>query len=174
MSGEQIREFYKFATIATAGTNLFPATLVTQLLLESGPNLSGLARRANNYFGIKSGTSWTGPVISMTTAEFLNGRRQIFSGTNKVYNTRAEAIQAGAEPQTLFRFYPTMTDGFRGWVEFLQRNPRYTAAGVFSARDPLEQFAALARAGYATDPRYLAKLTAVYTRAKQFFFWRQP
>lgn len=174
MAPEDIRRFYKFATIATEGTKLFPATLVTQLLLESGPNLSGLARRANNYFGIKSGTSWTGPVISMTTAEFLNGRRQTFAGTNKVYNTRTEAIQAGAEPQTLFRFYPTMTDGFRGWVEFLQRNPRYTAAGVFAARDPLEQFAALARAGYATDPRYVQKLTAVYTRAKQFFFWRQP
>lgn len=174
MAPEDIRRFYKFATIATEGTKLFPATLVTQLLHESGPNLSDLARRANNYFGIKSGTKWMGPVISMTTAEFLNGRRQIYRGTNAIYNSRAVAIQAGAEPETLFRFYPTITDGFRGWVEFLQRNPRYTAAGVFSARDPLEQFAALARAGYATDPRYLAKLTAVYTRAKQFFFWRQP
>lgn len=174
MNGEQIREFYKFATIATAGTNLFPATLVTQLLLESGPNLSGLARRANNYFGIKAGTAWTGPVISMTTAEVLNGRREVFNGTNKTYNNRREALAAGAHPQTLFRVYANTAEGFKGWVEFLQRNRRYTDAGVFTARDPIEQFAALARAGYATDPRYLAKLTAVYNRAKQFFFWRQP
>jgi len=173
MSPEEIRELYKFATIATEGSRLFPATLVTQLLLESGPRLSQLARRANNFFGIKAGTTWTGPVISMTTAEFLDGKRVTFVGTNKIYNSRADAIKDRAPQMTLFRFYPTREAGFRGWVEFLQRNKRYTDAGVFRAKDPIEQFAALARAGYATDPRYLEKLTNVYNRAKGFFFWRQ-
>lgn len=174
MSPEQVREFYKFATLATAGTKLFPATLVTQLILESGPNLSGLARRANNYFGIKAGTAWTGPVISMTTAEIINGKRQVFQGTGKIYNSRREALDDAANFQTLFRVYANTTEGFRGWVSFLQNNRRYSDAGVFRATDPIEQFAALARAGYATDTRYLAKLTAVYNKYKGFFFWRQP
>ena len=174
MSGEEIRNLYKFATIATEGTKLFPATLVSQLLLESGAALSQLARRAHNYFGIKAGTTWTGPVISMTTAEFIDGRRVTFRGTDKVYPNRAAAIRDGANMQTLFRFYSSMTEGFKGWVDFLQKNTRYTRAGVFTATNPVEQFAALARAGYATDPRYLAKLTAVYNRAKDFFFWRPP
>lgn len=121
MSGEEIRNLYKFATIATEGTKLFPATLVTQLLLESGAALSQLARRAHNYFGIKAGTTWTGPVISMTTAEFIDGRRVTFRGTDKVYPNRAAAIRDGANMQTLFRFYSSMTEGFKGWVDFLQK-----------------------------------------------------
>jgi flagellum-specific peptidoglycan hydrolase FlgJ len=32
-----------------------------------------------------------------------------------------------------------------------------------------DQFAALARAGYATDPQYVAKLSAIYSKIKGFF-----
>jgi len=170
MTGEQVRQLYRDAVRATAGTGLFPEVMITQLILESGPSLSSLARRANNFFGIKSGAAWTGKVISMSTSEYSGSTRYTVPGTGKIYANRRAALADGAQAPSLFRYYDTATEGLRGWVQFLQQNPRYTRAGVFAARNPVEQFAALARAGYATDPRYVQKLVSVYTRYKEFFF----
>jgi len=165
-----IKRLYQDAVTATRGTGLFPETLVTQHILESGLTLSALARNANNFFGIKSGARWTGPVISAPTTEFVNGERIRVAGNWKRYPNRTEALRDRVDPASLFRVYGTPADGLRGWVEFLQANQRYTTAGVFTARSPVEQFAALKRAGYATDPRYLEKLTAIYNNVKGFFF----
>ena len=170
MTGEQIRDLYRAASRATQGTGLFPEVAISQLILESGPSLSSLARRANNFFGIKSGTAWTGRVISMTTSEYSGSTRYTVPGTGKIYANRRAAIADGAQPASLFRVYEDPAAGIRGWVSFLQQNPRYTRAGVFTARNPVEQFVALARAGYATDPAYVQKLVGVYNRYKEFFF----
>jgi flagellum-specific peptidoglycan hydrolase FlgJ len=165
-----IKRLYQDAVTATRGTGLFPEVLVTQHILESGMKLSSLARNANNFFGIKSGSRWTGPVISAPTTEFINNQPVRIGGNWKRYANRTEALRDKVDPASLFRVYATPADGLRGWVEFLQSNQRYTTAGVFAAKTPVEQFAALKRAGYATDPRYLEKLTAIYNNVKGFFF----
>jgi flagellum-specific peptidoglycan hydrolase FlgJ len=169
---ELIRQYYQDAVKATQGTKLFPDTLVSQLVLESGYSLSKLARDANNYFGIKSGTTWTGRVISAPTIEYVNNQAVKVPGNWQIYPSRAAAIQARQPAASLFRVYDNRAAGFAGWVQFLYNNPRYSRAGVFQAKTPVEQFAALARAGYATDPRYLDKLSAVYNKIKGFFLPR--
>ena len=59
-----------------------------------------------------------------------------------------------------FRLYRTMRGSFLDHGRFLRENPRY--AGAFRyRRDPRRFARALGRAGYATDPAYASKLTAL-------------
>ena len=58
-----------------------------------------------------------------------------------------------------FRWYDTPTDSFKNYVHFIS-GARYIKAGVLTASTPAEQFAALHKAGYATDISYVEKLTA--------------
>lgn len=166
---EFILKYYGDALKATILSGLFPETLITQAILESlkPSGLSNLARLYKNYFGIKADTGWTGKVVSLTTAEFLKGKRVVFTGTNKVYANRQQAIRQGANFQTLFRVYDSTVAGFRGWVDFLKRNRRYS--NVFKQSNPVLQFAELQKAGYATDPSYSNLLTSIYNRNKAFF-----
>jgi hypothetical protein len=106
----------------------------------------------------------------MTTSEFFNGVMITYPGTNKVYEDRILALKDGANAYTLFRWYPTKEEGIKGYVDLITGNPRYKKAGVLNAKTIPDQFAALVRAGYATDPQYLNKLVRVYTNIKGFFF----
>jgi flagellar protein FlgJ len=165
-----INDLYKAAAKAVGDTGIFPETVVTQKILESGYTDSKLATIANNYFGIKSSIGWKGKVISMSTNEFFNGKMIRYPGTNKIYDNRILALKDGANAYTLFRWYPTKEAGLKGYVDLITGNPRYKKAGVLDAKTIADQFAALVRAGYATDPEYLNKLVKVYTNIKGFFF----
>ena len=160
-----LNTYYPLAVKATAGTSLLPETLITQLIGESGYKLSKLAKDYNNFFGLKSGSRWTGKVVSMTTAEYKpDGTKYFLTGTGKLYNNRIEATAAGANSGTLFRVYPTVVDGFKGWVNFLSGFARYK--NVFLAKTPKDQFAELQKAGYATSPTYSSYLSKIYDQIK--------
>lgn len=163
-----IATYQPYAIEATKGTRLFPQTLLTELVLESGYSLSDLARMYNNFFGIKAIPAWKGQVVTMSTNENSASGSVRYSGTGKVYSSYANAISAGANKETLFRVYGSITEGFKGWVSFLQANDRYAA--VFAATTPEEQFTALQNAGYAgADMTYAGKLLAVYNSLKNYF-----
>jgi len=162
---EFISKYYSNAVNSTKGTGLLADTLITQLILESGYNLSQLATKYNNFFGIKSGSSWTGKVVSLSTKEYnANGSSYTIQGTGKLYNNRLDAIKDGANSGSLFRVYNSVIDGFKGWVTFLQGLPRYKK--VFLVKTPQEQFLELQKAGYATSPTYANQLTSLYNGLK--------
>ncbi len=95
---------------------------------------------SNNFFGIKAGSSWTGPTVTATTTEVINGQPQ--------------------KVQARFRAYATPEDSFRDYARLIGNSPRY--AGVMRAGHDAQAFAqGLQRAGYATDPQYAAKLGRV-------------
>jgi flagellar protein FlgJ len=167
---EYIQDLYRSAAKVVGKTGIFPETIITQHILESGFTPSKLATLTNNFFGIKSSLDWKGKVISMTTKEFLNGVMKSYPGTGKIYDNRQAAIKDGVNVYTMFRVYPTKEDGFKGYVDLITKNPRYKKAGVLDAKTIPEQFAALVRSGYATDPAYLTKLSKIYTSIKGFFF----
>lgn len=157
------------AVKVTAGTGLFPETLVSQASLETGYGSSRLAKPdINNFFGIKARKTWPGKIASFTTKEEINGKVVTIKGTGLIYQNYATAIADKADPETFFRVYATDADGLKNWVQFLQINKRYTRAGVFSAKTPAEQFEALKRAGYATDSRYVDKLLSILSEIKKF------
>lgn len=119
-----------------------PEAIVAQAALETGWGRSAIG---NNVFGIKADRGWRGLVArDVPTWENIGG--------NVVY-IRAD-----------FRDYATLEEGIADHFDFLHRNGRYAAAGVFDPDDTKsdhDYFAALARAGYATDPDYASKLDAM-------------
>lgn len=167
---DYINSLYKAAKIAVGDSGIFPETIITQHILESGYVPSKLATVANNYFGIKSSLDWKGKVISLSTTEYENGIKKTYPGTGKIYDNRQAALKDGANVYTMFRYYPNKVEGFKGYVDFILKNPRYKNAGVLSAQNIHDQFAGLVKAGYATDPQYLDKLVKIYTSIKSFFF----
>ena len=160
-----LNTYYPSAVAATAGTGLFPQTLISQLILESGYNLSKLATNYNNFFGIKATPNFKGYVVSLNTYEYLPNK-VLIQGTNKEYVSYAAAIAAGANKMSLFRVYTTPKNGFKDYVNFLQVNKRY--ANVFKAITPSFQFIELQKAGYATTSNYATMLQNVYDDIKNY------
>ena len=114
------------------GTGLHPEIVIAQMAIESGWGGSGLSVRDNNFFGIKSygksgGKTWA-------TKEERDG---------KMVNENAS-----------FRGYESAEDSIKGYVDFMQTNPRYKKAGVFDAKTPEEQADAIQSAGYSTSSTY--------------------
>jgi hypothetical protein len=90
----------------------------------------------NNYFGIKGGGGG-----NYSTQEVINGRRVTIHDN--------------------FRGYPSMQASADDYIKFLHKNPRYQ--GVVNAKTPEEAIRAQSRSGYATDPQYGQKLSAVHS-----------
>ena len=147
-----IKKYWLDAINATAGTKIFPETLLAQAVVESQqeaadgnyyPGLSLNARKANNYFGIKASAQWKGPTIKLSTSK-------------------------AAQKVSTFRKYETFADSMKDYVNFLQTNPRYTTAGVFKAPDYVTQITAIAKAGYAEGAGYAKLVTNVANSVKKY------
>lgn len=120
---------------------------IAQAALESNWGRSGLAVKANNLFGIK-GTGPAGSVM-MPTTEYRGGI----------------AITENAP----FRKYSSWEESIADHTRLLQ-NKRY--AGVLH-KTGQEAARAVARAGYATDPRYADKLIEMMDKYDLYRFDQQ-
>lgn len=157
MTREQfIKTNYDTARSVTNGTGIFPDTLMAQAIVESQgivggdyyPGESLLAKKYNNFFGIKNSAGWKGATVTLKTGEYIDGRRVVVPGT--------------------FRVYPSFAESAKDYVNFLKTNPRYKSAGVFTASNAEEQAQRLQDAGYATDPRYASLLIKVMRGFRQY------
>lgn len=93
-----------------------------------------------NLFGIKAGGSWNGDKVSVPTLEYEDG--------------------VAVRRRDSFRAYDSPGDAFADYARLLTDNPRY--AHALGQGENIAGFAhALSRGGYATDPAYAAKLTAI-------------
>jgi len=143
---EYINRYAKDMVDASAGTGLFPSVMMAQGIIESGNGESKLASVYNNHFGIKCGC----------TACPCNLLNQYVVLKTDEYDKNGNKYTIEAK----FRTYKNTFDGFSDRIDFLKTN-RYEKNGVFSARTPQEQTAALQRAGYATSPTYAEKLNKI-------------
>jgi len=120
-----------------------PRALVAQAALETGWGRRLIQRSdgasANNLFGIKA-TGWSGERASVNTHEYRDGVRR---------TERAE-----------FRAYASPAESFADYVRLLKKSPRYAQA-LEAGRDVRAFAQGLQRAGYATDPSYADKITAI-------------
>lgn len=130
------------ALSATRGSKIFPETLLAQAILESSSGNSQLTRQANNFFGIKASTAWEGPKILKDTTEFINTKTKAY-----------------------FRVYSGFEASARDYIKFFNSS-RY--ANVRSANNYSDQIKAIKAAGYATDPDYVAKVTAIADEAHAY------
>ncbi len=121
--------------------------ILGQAALESGWGKSSLTTEAYNFFGIKVGSSWTGPTITMKTAE------QKPDGT--VYYVDAA-----------FRRYANAGQGFADYATVIHSASRYAPALTYP-NDPFKYIQAVAAGGWASDISYASKVsTAIATVQK--------
>jgi flagellar protein FlgJ len=137
------RSLWPDAQQAARQLGVSPVALLSQAALETDwgrrmPRNAG-GGSSNNLFGIKA-TSWSGPAAASTTQEF--------SGD----------VATTVEAQ--FRAYGSPGQCFQDYVSVLKSNPRYAAA-IGTGSDINAFGSALQQGGYATDPDYAGKLTAV-------------
>lgn len=111
-----------------------PASItLAQGILESGAGRGELTRRANNHFGIKCHSSWTG---------------------ERVYHDDDEKGEC-------FRKYKDAKYSFRDHSLFLAERSRYQNLFKLRKNDYKGWARGLKAAGYATDPRYPDKLIRI-------------
>lgn len=144
-----IKTNWPAAVRATTGTGIFPETLMAMAVVESQGKVNGtwypgqglVAKRANNYFGIKASSAWKGATVALPTP-------------------------GDADKISTFRVYPNFESSVSDFVKFLQVNPRYKNAGVFTAQDYVSQIVSIAKAGYAENPNYADVISSVANKVK--------
>ncbi len=148
--GRDTRQFldtlWPEAEQAAARLGLPTEALLAQAALETGWGrhvmTDGNGRSSHNLFGIKADGRWDGERVRVTTLEYRDG---------VAMKTRAD-----------FRAYGGFAESFADYADFLQQ-PRYRQA-LQNVADPAAYFRALQSAGYATDPAYADKITAILAR----------
>ncbi|MCD9030423.1 flagellar assembly peptidoglycan hydrolase FlgJ [Luteimonas sp. Y-2-2-4F] len=138
-----VASIWSHAQAAARELGVDARALVAQAALETGWGRRTIQRSdgdtAHNLFGIKA-TGWQGERAAATTHEYVDGARR---------TERAE-----------FRAYASPAESFADYVRLLKQNPRYRQA-LESGGDVRRFAGALQRAGYATDPRYADKISAI-------------
>lgn len=111
-----------------------PASItLAQGLLESGAGQSQLAKRSNNHFGIKCGSSWKGPTVRHDD-DRKNECFRAYYNPIQSYEDHSKFLVNGKRYAFLFDL--KITD-YRGWAKGLKK------------------------AGYATSPTYATKLIQI-------------
>lgn len=138
-----VSQFLPAAVAAGRELGVAPQGLLAQAALESGWGKRDIkladGSTSHNLFGIKADKSWQGPVAEVTTTEYVNG-----APTKRVER---------------FRAYESYEAGFQDYVSMMKNSPRYSK--LLNMTDPTHYAQGLQQAGYATDPRYAAKLSSL-------------
>lgn len=132
--------------IADGSKFVLPSVCIGQSALETGYGTSSLMTKANAFFGIKAGGSWTGKVFTADTWEVSDGVE---------YNTTAN-----------FRAYDSLADSVADYYSLIINASRYSNAlstypdSIKSAYDTIQ---AIWSGGYATDELYVSKVMDIIT-----------
>lgn len=127
---DYIRKYRSIAVDEMKKYHIPASITLAQGLLESGAGKSLLARKSNNHFGIKCGSSWRGRTVRHDD----DRRNECFRAYRRAkdsYEDHSKFLRTGARYAFLFRL--KITD-YKGWAKGLKK------------------------AGYATDPRYATRL----------------
>lgn len=122
---------YKDIAIREMKRHHIPASItLAQGLLESGAGRGTLARKSNNHFGIKCGSSWDGRTVRHDD-DARNECFRAYRHARESYEDHSKFLRSGSRYAFLFKL--KITD-YKGWARGLKK------------------------AGYATDPRYADRL----------------
>lgn len=139
-----VKAVWNDAVAAAKEIGVDPRVLVAQAALETGwgqhmPQQAD-GTSSNNLFGIKADASWKSQKVMANTLEYKNNVAQ--------------------QENSAFRVYTSFKDSFSDYASFIRGNPRYQEA-LQNAQDSHQFVKGLQKAGYATDPSYADKVTAL-------------
>ena len=126
---------------------IIPSLTIAQAILESGWGTSQLSKRANNLFGIKAFSDWTGARITLHTSEWYKSQMKIVAADFRAYDSFNESIEDHNKLLSYTRYRP-----------------------VRESTDYKEACQRIYECGYATDPRYAEKLISIIESYRLFNF----
>ena len=142
-----IRELWPHARKSAKELGVSADVLIAQAALETGWGRNMIhdqeGGNAFNLFGIKAGRRWLGEQAVVPTIEYRDG--------------------IARRKHAAFRSYASLQQSMDDYVAFLKQNPRYQPA-LEKVGNPEEFLQQLQQAGYATDPAYADKISAIMTR----------
>ncbi len=144
-----VRALAPHAAVAAKKLGVSVRALLAQAALETGwgkhlPS-HGNGNSSFNLFGIKAGSSWGGDKVSVATLEYENG--------------------VAVRKRDAFRAYDSPSESFADYARLIADSPRYAQA--LGQGENIAGFArGLVHGGYATDPAYVAKITAIANSAQ--------
>jgi len=144
--GNFVLRMWDHAVAAQRATGIPARFVLAQAALESGWGAreirDGAGAPSHNLFGIKAGAGWPGRTAEIVTTEYEDG-------------VARKVVQK-------FRASDSYAEAFRDWARLIAGNERYAQVLESGRAGGGAGFAhGLARAGYATDPEYGAKLARV-------------
>lgn len=143
ISREQYIQLYGELAVKNMKNKGIPASItLAQGMLESDNGNSPLAKKANNHFGIKCHSSWTG----------------------KTYYQDDDA------KNECFRKYKEVYDSYQDHADFLKNSKRYAALFELDITDYKGWAQGLSKAGYATNPKYPQLLIKIIDDNKLYKF----
>lgn len=128
-----IRKYKELAMEEQRRSGVPAAITLAQGIHETQAGTSELATEANNHFGIKCKKTWQG---------------ETFAHTDDA-------------PNECFRKYSKVIDSYRDHSDYLRNSTRYQSCFALDVTDYAGWAAELKKCGYATNPRYAAKLTRI-------------
>ena len=134
---DYIEQFKDLAVVEMYRTGIPASITLAQGLHESNYGTSKLAKEANNHFGIKCKSYWTGKTYYHKDDDF---------------NRKGQLVES------CFRAYNSTVDSYVDRSNFLSQTERYQILFTLSRQSYKEWANGLKNCGYATDPDYAAKL----------------
>lgn len=126
-------------------SGILASVTMAQCILESGWGKSSLASDYNNYFGIKAGSGWDGPTVTMqTTEQDASGNSYTVEASFCVFEDVSDSIRQ----HSIFLWNTKGGDSYR----------YRAAAGV---TDYVEATTIIKEGGYATDVDYIDKICGI-------------
>ena len=155
VSGQPTNYIEKYQSIAIREMHRsgIPASVtLAQGILESSWGNGSLALNANNHFGIKCKTYWTGPTFYIEDDDFKNGKLI----------------------KSCFRAYDDAESSYIDHTDFLMSNERYRNLFEFNPTDYVNWAHGLKKCGYATDKKYAEKLISNIRKYELYQFDSMP
>lgn len=129
---ELIEMLGKYANQDMKESGILASVTIAQALVESGWGKSQLSATYNNYFGIKKGSGWDGPTVTMSTREVINGKTVTVKAKFRVYDSPLESLKNHSKILSASRY-----------------------SGVKGEKDYRKAITIIKNGGYATDPNYV-------------------
>lgn len=140
LTSVQYIQRYKDVAIREMNVYGIPASItLAQGLYESGSGNGELARFANNHFGIKAGSGWTGKVYYKDDDNH-NDRFRVYNSAEASFADHSLFLKK----RNYAALYNLEITDYRGWAHGLQR------------------------AGYATNPAYAATLISIIEKYRLY------
>ena len=137
---DYVDKFKKWAIREMEASGIPASITIAQGILESDCGNSELATEANNHFGIKCHSDWTGETMH----------------------------HDDDKDDECFRKYDNAEDSFRDHTQFLVTKSRYKGLFELSSTDYKAWATGLKAAGYATDPSYASNLIVIIEDLKLY------